>query len=113
VAISGVLVNGSFPADLNNITGPIDVVLHVQPNGHTITDYVVLIDGVQAGQSSTNVVSFDTGEIDVMTDKLRFCNGPHTMAARVFWQGGPPNGVTSAFLNVTFNNSGTCGPVPH
>jgi hypothetical protein len=54
------------------------------------------------------VLTVDTAEIDPQTDMLRFCNGPHTLAARVFWQGGPPGGVTSQVLNVSFNNSGSC-----
>jgi hypothetical protein len=109
VSINSVLVSGgSTPVALNSIVDVIDVLLTVQPNNHVITNRVLLIDGIEVAQSPGNVLTLDTAEIDPQTDMLRFCNGPHTMAARVFWQGGPPAGVTSQVLNVSFNNNGSC-----
>ncbi|HEX9562569.1 MAG TPA: Ig-like domain-containing protein, partial [Gemmatimonadaceae bacterium] len=110
ITIQSITQSGTgLPVALNNVSGSIDVSLGLQANGNMITGTSLFLDSVQVvtQAGAATLLTLNTAATHP-GGALVHCNGPHQLDARVFYTGGPPGGVVSNSLALTFNNPGSC-----
>ncbi|HEX6314741.1 MAG TPA: Ig-like domain-containing protein [Gemmatimonadaceae bacterium] len=125
ISVSNITITGTngVTANVNNITGSIDVNLNVDPGEQVVQSVDVLIDGqvacsqnLSSAQSESMRIAaafeniedvivscqINTADFDAATGVADFFNGQHTLSARANLQGGTQ--VATPSTQLTFNN---------